>query len=76
LIDLKKRISMKPVLNERKCPAQEQICRAIPACPENAITYIADEHALLGGRIVFNDECCTGCGECVEACCGSAIEMS
>jgi Pyruvate/2-oxoacid:ferredoxin oxidoreductase delta subunit len=66
---------MKPVLNERKCPAQGQICKAIPACPEGAITYVADDRARLGGRIVFDETRCNGCGICMEACCGAAIDM-
>ncbi len=66
---------MKPVLDERKCPAQEQICPAIPACTEGAIAYVADAGARLGGRIVFDYEKCNECGVCVAACCGSAIEL-
>ena len=66
---------MKPILNERKCPAQGQICKAIPACPEGAIVYIADDNAPLGGRIVFDYEKCNECGVCVTECCGSAIDL-
>jgi Pyruvate/2-oxoacid:ferredoxin oxidoreductase delta subunit len=66
---------MKPVLNERKCPAQEKICPAITACTEDAILYVADETAPLGGRIVFDYEKCNGCGICVAKCCGAAIEL-
>lgn len=66
---------MKPVLDERKCPMQGQICKAIPACPEQAITYIADSTLPLGGRIVFNYELCSGCEACASACCGSAINL-
>jgi len=66
---------MKAVLNERKCPAQAQICKAIPACPEDAITYSVDDSAPLGGRIIFDETRCTGCGVCVEASCGEAIDL-
>jgi Pyruvate/2-oxoacid:ferredoxin oxidoreductase delta subunit len=66
---------MKPVLNERKCPVQGQICKAIPACPEGAINYIVDDSAPLGGRIVFDYDKCNECGICVTECCGSAIEL-
>jgi Pyruvate/2-oxoacid:ferredoxin oxidoreductase delta subunit len=66
---------MKPVLNERKCPMQAQICLAIPACTEGAILYVADETAPLGGRIVFDYEKCNECGICVTECCGAAIEL-
>ena len=67
---------MKPVLNERKCPAQGQICKAIPACPEGAISYIQDDDLPLGGRIAFDYDRCNNCGACVEACCGSAIKLN
>ena len=66
---------MKPVLDERKCPMQGQICKAIPACPEDAILYIADKTAPLGGRIVFDYEKCNECGLCITECCGNAIEL-
>jgi Pyruvate/2-oxoacid:ferredoxin oxidoreductase delta subunit len=65
---------MKPILNERKCPAQGQICKAIPACPEGAISYVVDEELPLGARIVFDYEKCNECGICITECCGSAIE--
>jgi Pyruvate/2-oxoacid:ferredoxin oxidoreductase delta subunit len=66
---------MKPVLDERKCPMQGQICKAIPACSEGAILYIADKAAPLGGRIVFDYEKCNECGLCITECCGNAIEL-
>jgi hypothetical protein len=51
---------MKPYLIDRKCPAQEDICKAIQACPVvGAIYYIADEKAKLGGRILFDYALCT-----------------
>ncbi len=67
---------MKPIIDEKKCPAQGSICKAIPACPEGAIIYIPDDEAPLGGRIVIDDEHCDACGDCVEACCGSAILLN
>ena len=66
---------MKPVVNERKCPAQGQICKAIPACSTGAIVYMPDDNVPLGGRIVFDYEKCNECGICVTECCGSAIEL-
>jgi small redox-active disulfide protein 2 len=66
---------MRPVLDERKCPAQKT-CPAIPACTETAILYVEDASAKLGGRIVFDYEKCNGCGDCVTACCGNAIELA
>ncbi len=66
---------MKVVLDERKCPAVDT-CPAIPACPEGAIRHVADKNAKLGGRIVIELSICTGCGECVTACCGNAIALT
>lgn len=66
---------MKPVLITRRCPVQPQMCKAIPACPNAAISYVEDEEEPLGGRIVFDQSKCKGCGKCAEECCGKAIEM-
>jgi Pyruvate/2-oxoacid:ferredoxin oxidoreductase delta subunit len=66
---------MKPIINKRKCPAQDEICKAIPACPTGAITYVSDKSEPLGGRIVIDEGLCNECGICVGECCGSAIEM-
>ena len=66
---------MKAVLDERKCPAMET-CPAIPACPEGAIRHVANRNAKLGGRIVIELAICTGCGDCVTACCGNAISLA
>jgi ferredoxin len=67
---------MPAILNTRKCPVQEQMCKAIPACPKGAITYQADENEPLGGKILIDTELCDNCGLCVEACCGQAINLS
>jgi NAD-dependent dihydropyrimidine dehydrogenase PreA subunit len=66
---------MKPVLDERKCPALDYICKAIPACPVQAISYLQDDDLPLDGKIIFVYGSRNNCGECVEACCGSAIEV-
>ncbi len=66
---------MKPFLLARRCPAEKDLCKAIAACAKEAIFYVADEEAPLGGKIVFDYEKCDGCGECVTECCGNAIEM-
>ena len=66
---------MKPVLDERKCPALDT-CPVIEACPEGAVRHVADKNARLGGRIVIELSICTGCGDCVTACCGNAIALA
>jgi len=66
---------MKPVINPRKCPMQEKICKAIPACPRGAIIYTEDKKAPLGGLITIDYEKCDECGICVTECCGAAIDL-
>jgi ferredoxin len=66
---------MTAIINKRKCPAQNDLCKAIPACPTGAITYVVDENEPLGGRIVIDASLCNNCEACIEACCGQAIEM-
>jgi len=66
---------MKPRINKRKCPAQNDLCKVIRACPTQAITYVADENEPLGGKILIDESLCSGCGICAEECCGDAIEM-
>jgi Pyruvate/2-oxoacid:ferredoxin oxidoreductase delta subunit len=66
---------VKPYIIKRKCPAQEQVCKVIKACPTGAIGYVADAQEPLGGKIVFDYDKCDGCGQCVTECCGAAIEM-
>lgn len=66
---------MKPVINKRKCPAYGEICKAIPACPNEAISYQKDEAEPLGGKILIDETKCNDCGACIEACCGQAIEL-
>ena len=66
---------MPAVINKRKCAAQENICLPITACQSGAIAYVADDNEPLGGRIIINTTLCNDCGNCVEACCGQAIEI-
>lgn len=41
----------KAQVNERKCPAQNEICKVLSCCPQLAITYKPDKTAPLGGRM-------------------------
>ena len=66
---------MKPIINKRKCQAQKEMCKAIQACQNEALIYIADENEPLGGKIVVDEALCSECGLCVEECCGHAIEI-
>ncbi|MCE5265970.1 MAG: 4Fe-4S binding protein [Deltaproteobacteria bacterium] len=51
------------------------MCKAIAACPEGAVMHVEDKTEPLGGRIDFDHGKCDGCGLCVKACCGAAVEM-
>jgi ferredoxin len=64
---------MTPTISKRKCPAQDKLCQAIPACPTGAISYEDDENEPLGGKIVIDYSLCNDCGACIAACCGQAI---
>jgi len=66
---------MKLSIDTRKCPAQEEVCTVIPACPTGAVQYETDEQAPLGGRIVIIEALCNKCGDCVSICCGKALIM-
>jgi len=66
---------MKAVIDMRRCPAQQQMCKPIQVCGTNALQYVADETLPLGGKIVVDSELCDGCGACVDTCCGHAIEL-
>lgn len=66
---------MKLFINKRKCPAQKDICKAIPACPNEALSYVLDENEPLGGYIAVDVSLCSECGICVSECCGNAIAM-
>ena len=66
---------MQPHLIARRCPAQKDLCKAIEACATGAIYYVEDQQEPLGGKILFDYDRCDGCGLCVPACCGQAIEM-
>ncbi|NMC12584.1 MAG: hypothetical protein GYA34_06845 [Chloroflexi bacterium] len=66
---------MKAFINERKCPAKDEICLVLTSCPQNAIAYHPDKAARMGGRIEIDLDRCDGCGQCVADCCGKAIEL-
>lgn len=57
---------MRPVILKEKCPAQANICKAIIACPNHAISYVEDDDEPLGGRIEIDHAKCTGCGTCAK----------
>lgn len=66
---------MNPFIVKERCAAQPDICPPMKACPNNSFTFIEDEDEPIGGRMEIDLEKCEGCGQCVELCCGSCIEM-
>ena len=66
---------MKPWIDKARCAAEPKICPPIKECPAQAVSYVEDEDEPIGGRIVIDAELCTGCGLCVNICCGHCIEM-
>jgi len=59
---------MKVVLFEDRCCAQAEKCHAMPVCPTGALRSHETK-----SNLVIDDELCTGCGVCIDACCGNAI---
>lgn len=57
---------MKAFVNERKYPAQENICRILTSCVQNAVTYQLDVTAPLGGRIVIDLVRSDSCWHAIE----------
>ncbi|MBQ6344867.1 MAG: 4Fe-4S binding protein [Methanobrevibacter sp.] len=55
-----------PTLFCMNCQPSEAPC--LKVCRENAIE-------VLGGAITINNEKCTGCGDCVEACPNAIIKI-
>jgi NAD-dependent dihydropyrimidine dehydrogenase PreA subunit len=67
---------MKIRLIEEKCPAQVEFCQPIMRCPTHAISFIKDDDALLGGRIIIDQAQCNECKICIALCCGQALESN
>jgi formate hydrogenlyase subunit 6/NADH:ubiquinone oxidoreductase subunit I len=44
-------------------------------CPEEAITWVEDEDEPLGSRMEIDHDKCSGCGKCVDLCCGNCIVL-
>ena len=60
---------MRPSINDRKCYVDPRICTILKCCSQNAIAFIEDDEAPLGGRIEFDYDKCLGCGTCAKECC-------
>ena len=66
---------MKPLISKEKCAAQPQICPSMKVCKPEAMKFVEDENEPIGGRIEIDYSKCTGCGDCIGACCGTAIRL-
>lgn len=58
-----------------KCASDNRICKPLKECPVQAIAWVEDDEEPLGSRMEVDSEKCTGCGICVDLCCGHCIEM-
>ena len=68
-------VNMKPFIVKEKCAAQPNICPPMSQCSKQAFSFVEDDDEPIGGRIEIDYEKCSGCGECVDICCGHCIEM-
>lgn len=66
---------MKASINKIQCASDNRICKPMKECPEHAITWIEDDDEPLGSRMEIDHEQCSGCGLCVDLCCGHCIEL-
>ncbi|HNX13602.1 MAG TPA: 4Fe-4S binding protein [Oscillospiraceae bacterium] len=66
---------MKAVIDKRKCSSDLRMCKPMKECPTGAISWIEDDDEPLGSRMEIDEGKCTGCGLCVELCCGNCIEV-
>lgn len=66
---------MKATINKAKCVSDNRICKPLKECPTDAIVWIEDEDEPLGSRMEIDQDKCSGCGICVDLCCGHCIEL-
>ena len=64
---------MKPIINDKKCGASKNACKAINVCPAQAIRYTEVDKPVADRNVVCDSGCgCgCGCGESVSGCSGS-----
>ncbi len=67
--------NLKAFIDTRFCGANEDHCRPMRECPNEAIEIIVDENSGFGQRFVVNEEKCDGCGACIDICCGDCMEL-
>jgi len=66
---------MKAVIDKQKCASDPRMCKPLKDCPTGAISWVEDDDEPLGSRMEIDESKCSGCGLCVELCCGSCIEV-
>ncbi|MGI5874908.1 MAG: hypothetical protein ACOX8R_09695 [Bacillota bacterium] len=65
----------KAFIDTRFCGANADHCWPLHNCPNGAIEVVPDAKSGFGHRFVVNEEKCSGCGVCIDHCCGDCIEM-
>ncbi len=66
---------MKAVIDKQKCASDPRMCKPLKECPAGAFSWVEDDDEPLGSRMEIDEGKCTGCGLCVELCCGNCIEV-
>ncbi len=67
---------MKPVIDDKRCFASKDVCKAIKECPVEAISYIEVEEPILDKNLVCNCapttcDCGGDCGDDLYSCGGT-----
>lgn len=67
---------MKPKVDNKRCFASKEVCKAIQVCPTQAISYIEVEEPILDKNLVCNCKpttcnCNGGCGNDLYSCGGT-----
>ena len=66
---------MKPVINDKKCGASENVCKVIKICPVEAISYTEADESITDRNVECNDVsgcgCSCDCGSNTDGCGGS-----
>ena len=57
---------LKAYIDTRFCGANQDHCRPMKECPNQAIEVAPDETSGFGHHFTVNEDKCDGCGQCME----------